>query len=126
MFAAGPAIDANGQLTYTLSNNANGTATVSVSVRDSGGTANGGADTSPTQTFDIIIAPINDDAILDDSVPANGYTAFIEGAGPTIIDPGMLVPKPKNISFEEAATIPVTFITAYYSIHTLAQIKQGE
>jgi len=34
---------------------------VTVSVTDSGGTVNGGDDTSPDQTFDIVVAPINDE-----------------------------------------------------------------
>jgi len=61
LFAVGPAIDANGQLTYTLNSNVNGTATVTVSVTDSGGTPNGGDDTSPDQTFDIIVDAVNDE-----------------------------------------------------------------
>ena len=55
LFAVLPAIDGNGQLTYTLEANANGTTNVMVSVTDSGGTANGGEDTSPTQSFQIIV-----------------------------------------------------------------------
>lgn len=34
--------------------------------------------------------------------------------------------KPPNISFEEAATIPVTFLTAYYGLCQLAQMKAGD
>ncbi|MBF0527849.1 MAG: type I polyketide synthase [Deltaproteobacteria bacterium] len=33
---------------------------------------------------------------------------------------------PAGISFESAATIPVAFLTAYYSLHHLAQLKEGE
>jgi VCBS repeat-containing protein len=55
LFSVAPAIDANGQLTYTLAPDANGTATVTVSVMDNGGTANGGADTSADQTFAITV-----------------------------------------------------------------------
>ncbi|MDZ7342129.1 MAG: AMP-binding protein, partial [candidate division KSB1 bacterium] len=38
----------------------------------------------------------------------------------------LLVRKPKTISFEEAATIPVTFLTAYYGIVHQARLRQGE
>lgn len=55
LFAMAPAIDAAGTLTYTLANNPFVSATVTVSVTDSGGTANGGDDTSPDQTFDIVL-----------------------------------------------------------------------
>ena len=60
LFSAGPAIAANGTLTYTPAANANGTATVTVKIHDSGGTANGGIDTSGPQTFTISITGVND------------------------------------------------------------------
>ena len=59
LFSAQPAISSGGTLTYTPAAGATGTATVSVSLMDDGGTANGGDDTSPTQTFTITIAPPN-------------------------------------------------------------------
>ena len=37
-----------------------------------------------------------------------------------------LVSKPQNIDFHEAATIPITFLTAYYALVRLAQLQQGE
>ena len=61
LFTAGgqPSIDsATGTLTYTPAAGANGTATVSVQLHDNGGTANGGHDTSPLQTFQIAITPV--------------------------------------------------------------------
>ncbi|MCP9785970.1 cadherin-like domain-containing protein, partial [Cyanobium sp. N5-Cardenillas] len=61
LFSVQPSIDASGRLTYTPAANASGTATVSVRIRDSGGTANGGVDTSAIQTFLITVAPVNDD-----------------------------------------------------------------
>lgn len=72
LFAAAPAIDATGELTYTIAADANGTATITVNVSDDGGTANGGADTSPDQTFDIVAAPVNDEP------------SFTAGADPTV------------------------------------------
>ncbi|PIQ63512.1 MAG: hypothetical protein COV99_02340, partial [Bacteroidetes bacterium CG12_big_fil_rev_8_21_14_0_65_60_17] len=56
LFAALPAVDAgSGDLTFTPAANANGQATVTVSLSDDGGTANGGVDTSADQTFTITI-----------------------------------------------------------------------
>ena len=46
LFAAGPAVDANGTLTYTPSPSTGGTATITITLQDNGGTANGGVDTS--------------------------------------------------------------------------------
>ena len=37
-----------------------------------------------------------------------------------------LSPVPRGVSFEAAATIPSTFFTAYYSLHHLARLQEGE
>ncbi len=56
LFAVAPAIDpTTGALTYTPAPDVLGTATVTVRLRDSGGTANGGVDTSAPQTFTITV-----------------------------------------------------------------------
>ena len=55
LFSLQPTIDSNGNLSYTPAANANGSATVTVSIKDSGGTANGGVDTSSGQTFTITV-----------------------------------------------------------------------
>jgi NADPH:quinone reductase-like Zn-dependent oxidoreductase/acyl carrier protein len=34
--------------------------------------------------------------------------------------------KPAHVTFEEAATMPVVFLTAYYALHHLARIRAGE
>ncbi|MCB8749397.1 DUF4347 domain-containing protein [Planktothrix agardhii] len=60
LFSTAPAVDANGYLTYTPAANANGTSTFDVVVQDSGGTANGGIDTSAVQNFIITVNPVND------------------------------------------------------------------
>jgi hypothetical protein len=56
LFSVQPAVDpATGALTFTPAPNVHGTATVTVRLRDDGGTANGGADTSGVYTFRITI-----------------------------------------------------------------------
>ncbi len=59
LFAPGgaPAIAANGTLTYTPATGVSGTSTFQVTVQDNGGTANGGQNTSITQTFTITVNP---------------------------------------------------------------------
>jgi VCBS repeat-containing protein len=57
LFDVAPAVAANGTLTYTPGQGAGGTATIGVTVRDSGGTANGGVDTSTVKTFTITVGP---------------------------------------------------------------------
>lgn len=60
LFAAGPAIDAaTGTLTYTPAPSATGTATVTVALRDDGGIADGGQDTSEPQSFQVTVMPLS-------------------------------------------------------------------
>ncbi|WP_406700496.1 Ig-like domain-containing protein [Singulisphaera sp. Ch08] len=55
LFAVQPTIDSSGTLRFTAAVNANGTATVSVFLRDNGGTADSGANQSSTVTFTITV-----------------------------------------------------------------------
>jgi|GEM_PF-958927 len=55
LFSVGPLINSNGTLTFTPAPNASGTSTATIVLKDNGGTANGGVDTSPQQTFTITI-----------------------------------------------------------------------
>jgi len=57
-FTAGPALSSTGALTYTPSSSGGGTATITINLKDSGGTANGGVDTSSSQTFNITVVPV--------------------------------------------------------------------
>lgn len=68
LFAAQPAIAADGTLTYTPAADAHGTATVTVHALDNGGVANGGQNTSADQTFNITINPIADYSIADATI----------------------------------------------------------
>ncbi|MEL7448535.1 MAG: DUF4347 domain-containing protein [Pseudomonadota bacterium] len=81
LFAVGPMIDASGTLTYTLNPNANGTARITVTLTDSGGTANGGIDSALPQTFDIVVAPVNDAPTL----VIGGNQVVDEGSGVHIV-----------------------------------------
>jgi hypothetical protein len=91
LFSAGPAIAANGTLTWTPAANANGTATIEVRAQDNGGTANGGNDTSAPQTFVINVTAVNDrpsftpganPTVNEDSGPASIAWATAMSAGP--------------------------------------------
>ena len=42
------------------------------------------------------------------------------------VDARFVIPKPKSLSFAEAATLPTTFLTAYYGLHHLAKLKRGD
>ncbi len=60
LFAVQPAISPAGVLTFTPAADAFGTALVSVTLQDDGGTVGGGVDTSPTHVLTITISPVND------------------------------------------------------------------
>ncbi len=78
LFSVQPAIAANGTLSYTAADNANGSATVSVRIKDNGGTANDGVDTSAAQTFTITVNAVNDaPAAANDSASTNEDTAVV-------------------------------------------------
>ena len=38
----------------------------------------------------------------------------------------LVAPKPSRLTYEEAATIPVAFLTAYYALHHLGRMQKGE
>ncbi len=74
LFTDLPKVSNTGTLTFTPNPNAQGTATFSVVLHDDGGTANSGADTSPTQSFTITINP------APPSLPATASTNGMVGA----------------------------------------------
>jgi hypothetical protein len=72
LFSTAPAVSPAGALTYTPAPNANGSATITLLLKDGGGTANGGQDTSAQQTFNINVTAVNDPPV------ANGGTLIID------------------------------------------------
>jgi len=60
LFSVAPAISNAGDLTFALAADAFGTANVTVTAVDDGGTADGGVDASAPVTFSIEVAPVND------------------------------------------------------------------
>ena len=65
LFKVQPAISAAGALTFTPALDQTGAATVTVTLKDNGGTDNGGVDTSAPQTFTITVNPVNDPPAAD-------------------------------------------------------------
>jgi CSLREA domain-containing protein len=92
LFSAGPAISPSGDLSYTPAANANGSATITINLKDDGGTANGGIDTSASQTFTITVNAVNDspsftkgpDKTVNEDGGAQSFSAWATGisAGP--------------------------------------------
>jgi hypothetical protein len=65
LFATGPSVSSSGTLTYTPAANASGTASVTVVLKDNGGTTGGGVDTSAPQSFTITVSSVNDAPTLN-------------------------------------------------------------
>lgn len=121
LFSTAPAIANNGTLTYTPAAGVAGSATITLNVMDNGSTANGGVDTSPTQTFIITVLPapvnslptinsisnlnISEDAALQ-TVIFGGVTAGVESQALTVTaissDPSV-IPNP-IVAFVSAET----------------------
>ncbi|MEX1253871.1 MAG: zinc-binding dehydrogenase [Dehalococcoidia bacterium] len=57
--------------------------------------------------------------VLGQGVPG-GLAEFVA------VSPENVVPKPGGLSFEEAASLPLTLVTAWHMLVTRAQVRQGE
>ncbi|MGX9899808.1 Ig-like domain-containing protein [Arthrobacter sp. SA17] len=81
LFTVQPSVSASGTLSYTPAPQAAGVATVSLSLQDNGGTAFGGSDTSPVQTFTISVgaAPVLVTTGIGLAYIENG-TSFLDSA----------------------------------------------
>lgn len=60
---------------------------------------------------------------VGDEVIAISHNSFSQYLA---VDSLLTIPKPPSLSFTAAATIPVTFLTAYYTLVHLAQLQPGE
>ena len=83
LFSVQPAVSPTGTLSFTPAPDANGSATVTLTLSDSGGTANGGVDTSAAQSFVITVTAINDAP----SFTAGGEQSVAEDAGAQTVNP---------------------------------------
>ena len=103
LFSVQPSVSANGTLSYTPAPQAAGVATVSLSLQDNGGTASGGSDTSPVQTFTISVgaAPV---------LAATGTGLAYTENGSSLLDSGITVSDADNPTL---ASANVTMTTNY-------------
>jgi len=78
LFTTQPSIDSSGTLSFETTADANGSSNITITLSDDGGTANGGLDTSPSQTFTINVTAVNDAP----SFTSGGNVAFTGTASP--------------------------------------------
>ena len=81
LFSAAPAVSANGTLTFTPAPDANGSAVITLLLQDSGGTADGGVDSTAPVTFTIQVTPVNDAPTIAVGEPPT----ILKNAGPQTI-----------------------------------------
>lgn len=111
LFFEGPAVSPDGALTFTPALNANGSATVTVILKDDGGTANGGVDTSSPQTFLITVAAVNDAPVF-----TKGPDQIVnQAAGPQTI-PGWATGIGAGPADESPQTLSFVVYTDYGSL----------
>ncbi len=112
LFSDAPTVSAAGTLGYTAAPDAFGSATITVAVRDDGGTANSGIDLSPAQTFQITVDGVNDAPVLDLNGAAAGIdfaAAFVEAGGAVaIVDSAALSLSDIDSAQIQSATITLT------------------
>jgi acyl transferase domain-containing protein/NADPH:quinone reductase-like Zn-dependent oxidoreductase/acyl carrier protein len=63
--------------------------------------------------------------IGDEVIAVTSFISFCLGSYVNV-PATLVVPKPANLTFEEAATIPVAFLTAYYALYKRGNLKKGE
>jgi acyl transferase domain-containing protein/acyl-CoA synthetase (AMP-forming)/AMP-acid ligase II/NADPH:quinone reductase-like Zn-dependent oxidoreductase/short-subunit dehydrogenase/acyl carrier protein len=65
---------------------------------------------------------------VTDLQPGDDVIAIASGSFGAFVtaDARAVIPKPAAFSFGQAATIPIAFLTAYYSLHQLAKLSSGE
>lgn len=71
----------------------------------------------------VAIGPEVEAFAVGDQVMAFARSAF---AGHVIVPVALVSRKPVDVSIEEAATIPVAFLTAYYALHRLGRLRSGD
>jgi VCBS repeat-containing protein len=82
LFSRQPAVAPDGTLTFQSAPDANGEASVTVILRDGGGTDGGGVDASPAQRFTIRVTPVNDAPTFSHA----GSLSVAQDAGPQVLN----------------------------------------
>jgi NADPH:quinone reductase-like Zn-dependent oxidoreductase/acyl carrier protein len=63
-------------------------------------------------------------SVGDEVVAVSGTQGAL--ASHITLDEKCVAPKPAELSFEEAASVPIVFLTAWYGLHKLARLEAGE
>jgi uncharacterized delta-60 repeat protein len=105
LFSVGPTISADGTLSYTPAAGKSGTATVTVVLKDDGGTAGGGVDASPPQTFKIRL-------LTGSSVAGDFDTTFDVDGLNQALSPGKALEQGRDVALQSDGKLVVVGITS--------------
>jgi hypothetical protein len=103
LFSVQPAVNpSTGSLAYTPAPNQYGSVVVTVCLQDSGGTENGGVDTSAAQTFTVTVTPVNDapSFLIGPNVSVSEDVAYGMMGWATSITAGTGDPYSQTLSFQ--------------------------
>jgi gliding motility-associated-like protein len=114
IFSEQPIVSSNGDLYYTPAFNQSGTATISVQLRDDGGTSNGGVNSSVIQMFTITIHSLPEAPVANDQQSFCGM-ATIADLSATVPAGFMLKWYSSSVGGSAlAGTTPIATATTYY------------
>ncbi|MBI5890662.1 MAG: S8 family serine peptidase [Nitrosomonadales bacterium] len=133
LFSAGPAISSTGDLSYTPAANTSGSATITIQLHDTGGVANGGVDTSASQSFTINVThvpvppsgSVGIDGVRQVSAPQPSLHAITSG----VSNPdgwGIDHYQWQRSDFAPPADVPVDIAGATSVDYTLAPVDIGK
>jgi uncharacterized repeat protein (TIGR01451 family) len=126
LFAVQPSISPNGSLTFTTAATGTGTAIVTVAAVDSGGTENGGSDSSATQSFTITLSDVPTGSttftVTNTNDSGNGsLRAAILAANATVFDDTITFDIPGSGPFTIHPLSPLPAITSPVVIDATSQ-----
>jgi hypothetical protein len=126
MFAVQPAVSPAGTLTYSPKPGVGGTATVTVSVHDNGGTANGGVDTSAPQTFTILISvAASTSTSLASSVASSAFGQSVTLTATVANTSGAVTPSGSVEFFDNGVSLGSLSLTNGTAVFPTTKISAG-
>ncbi|HEX6890122.1 MAG TPA: tandem-95 repeat protein, partial [Chryseolinea sp.] len=131
LFSVQPAITAGGTLSFTAAAGMSGSAVVSVSISDNGSGVAPNVNTSPPQTFNITVTPVNDPptitSILDQTIPEDSQTgplAFTIGDNDTPITMLSLTRTSSNLGLVPTNQVVLSGTGSMRNVNVIPNINQ--
>jgi gliding motility-associated-like protein len=131
LFSVQPAITAGGTLSFTPAAGANGSAVVTVTLSDNGSGVAPNVNTSPQQTFNITVTPVNDPptitSIADQTIPEDSQTGplnFTIGDAETPATMLTLIPTSSNLGLVPNSQVLLGGAGSLRNVNVIPNINQ--